>query len=183
MKLDNETYEYIKEEVVDVFIRYDIRCTPISGFEIAQKMGIVVIAYSGLSRKLQRIVRNISSDGFYLEPGNGKEFIYYDDKQGYERSNMTILHEIGHCVLGHNDDTGPDLAESEANFFAKYAIAPPPLVHRINPSSPEDIQKHFCISFEAACNAFSYYRKWLRYGRKKYTSYEFELLRQFPKAT
>ena len=56
-------------------IRYDVKRTPISGFEIAQKMGIIVIPYSGLSRKAQKV----SPDGFYLEPGDGREYIYYDD--------------------------------------------------------------------------------------------------------
>ena len=101
MKLSDEVYEFIKQEVIDLFIRYDIKCTPISGFELAQKMGIVVIPYSALSKRKLRKARKISPDGFYLEAGDGKEYIYYDDTSGYERSNMTILHEIGHCVLGH----------------------------------------------------------------------------------
>ncbi len=180
MRLSDENYEFIKQEVIDVFIRYDVRCTPICGFELAQKMKIIVIPYSGLSIKARREARKISDDGFYLEPGNGKEYIYYDDSRGNERSNMTILHEIGHCVLGHNDNTDPDLAEAEAKFFAKYAIAPPPLIHRITPFSPEDIQRHFCTSYEAACIALDYYRKWLRYGGKDYTVYELKLLHQIP---
>ena len=178
MKLSDEVYEFIKQEVIDLFIRYDIKCTPISGFELAQKMGIVVIPYSALSKRKLRKARKISPDGFYLEPGDGKEYIYYDDTSGYERSNMTILHEIGHCVLGHNDSTDPEEAEAEANFFAKYAIAPPPLVHRFKPATPKDIKEHFFISYEAACNALSYYRKWLQYGKLDYTDYEIVLLRQ-----
>ena len=43
------------------------------------------------------------------------------------RIRFTIMHEIGHIVLDHTEHS--DLAESEANFFAKYALAPPPLVH------------------------------------------------------
>ncbi len=182
MRLDDEEYEFIKQEVIDVFIRYDIKCTPISGFELAQKMGVIVVPYSGLSRKKRREAKKISSDGFYLEPGDGKEYIYYDDARGYERSNMTLLHEIGHCVLGHNDDTDSEFAEAEANFFAKYAIAPPPLIHRFHSTSPEDIRDRFCISHEAACNALNYYHKWLHFGEKDYTVYELKLLHQIPAA-
>lgn len=178
MKLDDEVYEFIKNEVIDLFVRFDIKCTPISGFELAQKMGIIVIPYSALSKKKLYIAIKISSDGFYLEPGDGKEYIFYDDTKGYERSNMTILHEIGHCVLGHNDKTAPEEAEAEANFFAKYAIAPPPLVHRFKVSTPADIQKHFFISYEAARNSLSYYHKWLRHRNTDYTDYEILLLRQ-----
>ncbi len=182
MKLSDDVYEFIKEEVIDLFVRYDINCTPISGFELAQKMGIIVIPYSALTAQQLEVALQTSADGFYMEPGNGKEYIYYDDTRGYERSNMTILHEIGHCVLGHNETIASDVAESEANFFAKYAIAPPPLVPRICPTYPSDIQKHFFISYEAASHALDYYNKWLQFGDTDYTSYERALLLQFPVA-
>ena len=179
MKLSDDIYEFIKEEVIDLFVRYDINCTPISGFEIAQKMGMIVVPYSALTGQKWEAALKASLDGFYMEPGDGKEYIYYDDTRGYERSNMTLLHEIGHCVLGHNETTGSDVAESEANFFAKYAIAPPPLVHRFRPTCPSDIQKYFSISYEAACHALDYYQKWLQFGDTNYTAYERTLLLQF----
>ena len=34
---------------------------------------------------------------------------------------MTILHEIAHCVLDHQE--GTEIEEAEAKFFAKYALA------------------------------------------------------------
>ena len=180
MKLSGEIYEYIKQEAIDIFIRYDVKCTPINGYEIAQKMGIILIPYSALKDEIQyQTAKRLSQDGFYFEPGDGKEYIYYNDVMGYKRSNMTILHEIGHCVLGHTSKTDPEQAEAEANFFAKYAIAPPPLVHFFKPKRPEDIQKYFCISYEAANNALAYYYKWLIHGKVKYTKYEKELLNLF----
>lgn len=91
---------------------------------------------------------------------------------------MSILHEIGHAVLGHKE-TGGDIAEAEANFFAKYAAAPPPLVHTIQPQGPEDIYHIFNISYEAACYAYNYYLKWLHYGGEFYTSYENQIIEQF----
>lgn len=184
MRLADETYEYIKSEVCYLFERYDIRCVPISGFEIAIKMGIILVSYNKLSPRQLLQAQKISFDGFYIEPGNGKEYIFYNDRIGYERSNMTILHEIGHCVLGHTDDMDSEVVEAEACFFAKYCAAPPPLVHTINPKTPEEIADKFYISYEAACFAFRYYHNWLRfhhaYGR--FTEYEKKLLHlfQFP---
>ena len=35
MRLDDSTYEFIKEEVTDLFVRYAIKCIPINGFELA----------------------------------------------------------------------------------------------------------------------------------------------------
>ena len=83
MKLENAVYEYIKEEVIDLFVRYDVKCIPINGFELAAKMGIFLIPYSALTPvKLAAAIR-ISCDGYYFEPGNGKEYIFYNDQVEY----------------------------------------------------------------------------------------------------
>lgn len=183
MRLNNDTYEYIKREVIDLFVRYDVQSVPICGFELATQMGIHVVPYSALSKKKRQAAMTISSDGFYCEPGDGQEYIYYNDVCiSYERINMTILHEVGHCALGHDGNTDPDIAEAEAGFFAKYAIAPPPLVHKIRPTCAADISRIFLISSEAASNAYAYYRKWLLCGPDDYTSYELVLLGQFEAA-
>lgn len=181
MRFSDDRYEEIKAEVIDLFIRYHVRCIPISGFELAMKMGILLIPYSSLSSEQQKAALTISSDGFYCEPGDGSERIYYNDTIGYERSNMTILHEIGHAVLGHYSEMDSEEAETEARFFAKYAIAPPPLVHTLGPSCPEEIESAFVISLEAAYYAYEYYHKWLKQYNQTgiYNEYEHRLLRLF----
>lgn len=178
MRLSNDSYEYIKGEVVDLFIRYDIKCIPISGFELATKMGIILVPYSSLSPKKRAIALSTSEDGFYSEPGDGKEYIFYNDRKNYRRCNMTILHEIGHAVLGHTEETNHDIAEAEAAFFAKYAIAPPPLIHKIQSKTAVAISEQFDISLEAAMYARDYYLKWLQFGPHEYLEYEVVLLNQ-----
>ena len=74
MRLDNDRYEEIKKEVIFLFEQYDIRCIPISGFEIASKMGIILTPYSSLSKRQKRKAIKTSKDGFYCEPGDGKEY-------------------------------------------------------------------------------------------------------------
>lgn len=179
MRLSDEQYEFIKGEVVALFERYDVRCIPISGFELAYKMGIAIIPFSALTVKQRSAAMKVSTDGFYIEDQFGNDLIYYNDYDGisYERTNMTILHEIGHCVLDHTGES--DEEETEAGFFAKYAAAPPPLIHRIKPEMPEEIADIFNISYEAAYYAMEYYHKWLAYGGKDYTEYEVRLLRLF----
>lgn len=181
MRLSNEKYEEIKAEVTDLFERFSVCCIPISGFELALKMGIILVPYSSLTTDQFEIVMSISTDGLYLEPGDGKEYIYYNDSIGYERANMTILHEIGHCALGHHEDMDPEVVEAEAKFFAKYAVAPPPLVHRIQPGSPSEIADAFQISYQAAEIAYGYYKTWLIMHQKNgsYYSYERRLLYLF----
>lgn len=178
MRLPDAVYEFIKEVIADLFVRFNIHCIPISGFELAVKMGIILVPYSALSSKKRKAAEKISQDGFYFEPGDGREIIYYDDSKGYERANWTILHEIGHAVLGHMDGTDPDVVEAEANFFAKYAVAPPPLVHKLHPSCPEDIREWFALSYQESIYAFDYYQKWLKYSGTRYADYELTLLGQ-----
>ena len=181
MRLSDDQYEFIKGEVVALFEKYDIRCIPINGFEIAHKMGIRLVPYSSLSDTKKEAAMKISKDGFYLEDSAGKDIIFYNDALPYKRVNMTILHEIGHCVLDHKG--GSEEEEAEANFFAKYAAAPPPLIHRLKcVITPEIISDVFNISITAAYYAYEYYQKWLFYGATQYEPYEIKLLRLFSAA-
>lgn len=178
MRLPDEQYEFIKGEVVAVFERYGVRCIPINGFELAYKMQIKLIPYSALSIDKQMAAIKLSSDGFYMEDLEGIDTIYYNDTiLSYERINMTLLHEIGHCVLDHIGRS--DEEEAEAKFFAKYAVAPPPLIHRLSDKSVMPIAAAFCISFEAAEIASNYYKKWLAYRGDREIDYEIRLLQLF----
>ena len=91
------------------------------------------------------------------------------------------MHEIGHIVLDHTEDS--ELAEKEVKFFAKYALAPPVLIHKLKLDNPESISQIFEISYEAACYAYDYYNKWLRFGDSDYTDYECQLLRLFDQSS
>ena len=65
-------------------------------------------------------------------------------------------------------------------FFAKYALAPPPLIHNMRGEiNLHTISEVFQISLSAAHNAFDYYQKWLRFGGDNYTEYEIQLLELF----
>lgn len=181
MRFSNDIYEFIKGEAIAVLERFGIRCFPISGFEIAMKMGIALIPYSSLSEEKYDAAIRASPDGFYVEDWSGKEMIFFNDLLGnYERINWTILHEIGHCVLDHTGHSEEE--ESEANFFAKYIAAPPPLVHLINPICPDDIATTFCLSYQTSAYSYIYYRKWLRCRDRSNKDYEQRLLKQFRSA-
>ena len=183
-KLPDEVYEYIKEVACHLLVQYNVKCMPISGFEVALKIGIIIVPYSSLNADKLEWACKISLDGFYYEDNEtefGVEKIYYNDIDwSYNKQNMTILHEIGHCVLDHTGEN-PDREEYEAKFFAKYMIAPPVLVDKIDPSCPEDIMKFFDVTFEAANYAYNYYHCWKRfhYAYGDYTSYERKLLRLY----
>ena len=175
-RLSDNRCEEIKKIVVDTFVRLNIRCVPISGFEIAIKLGAKIIPYSSQTEEAHQLMMLRSEDGFTMKY-DGLWYIFYNDKKGYGRINNTLTHESGHIVLNHSSES--DLAEAEANFFAKYAIAPPVLIHELGLKDYTEVYDRFDISLEAAMYAYNYYRKWLTYGNKDYTDYELRLLQLF----
>lgn len=178
-RLSNKRCEEIKEIIVSTFEKLNIRCIPISAFEIATKLGAVVVPYSSKPEKTRQLMKEESEDGFSLKR-NGVWYIFYNDAKGYGRINNTLTHECGHIVLDHTEESM--LAEAEAKFFAKYALAPPVLIHKLKLKDAYEVYNHFDISLEAADYAFTYYHKWLAYGNKNYTNYELRLLQLFKEA-
>ncbi len=176
--LSDDRCEEIKQEVVNLFEKYNVNSVPIIGFEIASKMGIKVIPYSSKSEKTRELCMKESEDGFSIRKGN-QWYIFYNEEKGFGRINNTMLHEIGHIVLDHTEDS--ELAEKEVKFFAKYALVPPVLVHKLKLTTPEEICETFNVSYEAAYYALVYYNKWLHYSGKYYKPYEEQLLALFTK--
>lgn len=183
MKLKDEQYEHIKQTVIDTFEYYNIRCIPINCFEMACKMGIKIRPYSAFDQKLKERAFEYSTDGFSCQKNGVWYIVYNDEKENYGRINNTLMHEIGHFALGHTDSSGEE-EEAEAKFFAKYALAPPPLIHAIHKIlkvqiTTDIIRDTFCISDEAARIAYSYYQKWLKYGIKSSSAYDAKLIQLF----
>ena len=179
MRLHNDRYEEIKDIVANLFEENEVLCVPVSGFELGHNMNIKIIPYSSYVDKIINLLMKKSQDGFFVESEDGYR-IYYNDKKKYTRVNYTIMHEIGHIVLGHSEES--DLAEAEANFFAKFALAPPVLIHKLGANSPQAVAEKFDLGIQFASYAYGYYLKWQRYRKFDYTSYELKILKLFEKA-
>jgi len=158
---------------------------PIDCFAIAKELNYIVVPYSLCS--VQDMLA-IDEDGFsrvVYNPWTGlyNYVIYYNDAQSNEgRLRWTIFHEIGHIYLGHHDNPDSSLSEieeAEADFFAKYAIAPPPLINAADCKDMWDVQGIFRTSAQAAEYIYDYYRKWLQYGPQGFLPFEVRLLKQF----
>lgn len=184
MKLPDWRYEQIKMEVAKIFVKCSLNQIPITGFEIANKLGIIVIPYSAFEEEKRLELIEEDEDGFYIKK-DGKYYIYYNNTKDYGRINFTILHEIGHIALDHTKHS--ELAESEANFFAKYAIAPPVLVDKFRNGASYwellvSIYENFRVTRTAGYNCFKYYLQWKAYfssANEEYKDYEKMILEQF----
>lgn len=156
MTLTYNRYEEIKSIVVDTLKMGNIANVPICCFQLVQALEIDCIPYSSLSPKQQSVCLEFSDEGFTLD-----DTIYYNDTQIDTRIRFTIMHEIGHIVLGHTEED--ELSESEANFFAKYILVPPVLVYAIDTAgnvSEDEIRHIFNVSHPVAEYAVDYYNKW-----------------------
>lgn len=178
-RLSDNRCEEIKQIVVDTFVQLNIRCIPVSGFEMAKKIGAKITPYSSKPADTRAFMMGRSEDGFSAKYEH-EWYVFYNDEQNYGRVNHTLLHECGHIVLNHSEES--ELAEAEANFFAKYAIAPPALIHELKLKSAFEIFDRFDISCEASEYAFNYYCKWLMHRKGHYTDYELRLLPLFKEA-
>ncbi len=174
-----ERYEELKSEVANLFEQFRVCSLPINAFELASRMGIHMVPYMANPEKAE-LLSSYQKDGFSFTRGNDI-FIYYNDSKKFERQNWTIMHEIAHRHLGHRDES--KVAEREAEFFAKYALIPPPLVHILGIKTPDEIQTHFIASREAAMYGMNYYYKWLRHHvGTSFTEAENRILRLFAAA-
>lgn len=164
---------------VNLFQHAGIRSIPVDAWSIARRMGIKLVPFSSLTEEQLSAAQSICSGGLKLrfsnQHGHETRCILYDDRNPIGRQRFSILHEIGHIALGHKQDSM--LADAEADFFAKYAIAPPMLVHLIKPSDYIDIAQAFGLSDECAYNSMSYYNKWLNIPG--YSEYEYRLIEMF----
>ena len=186
--LSTRRYEAIKREVIFMFEECGVDRYPIDPFFIAGKLQYVLRPYSCLGQDMLLKSLAESPDAYStveLNPETGmlQYVIYYNDRNScVKRIRWTLFHEIAHCYLGHHDhrdNSRRAVEEAEANFFAKYTIAPPPLIHALGLWSGNQVAHTFLTSREAGKYCYAYYQKWLRKGTRSLTDYERHLLSLF----
>ena len=177
-KMPNYLYEQIKEKVFEVFKEFNINTIPIDCKKLAQLLGYKLIKYSNLSA--DSLITQQSNEGCsFIYAINNKEIkkIYYNDAQVVGRQRYTIMHEIAHGVYEHKEES--DLADDIANFFARYSLAPIPLIHKLKIDDVDSIAETFNVSHALAENCLKDYYNWLEYGKPTLLPYESKLLELF----
>lgn len=186
-KFSDARYEEIKKEVLFMFEETQTDTFPIDCFEIARRLHYVLRPYSTLDFAEWLVAIDESDEGYSkveTDPATGMNYyaIYYNDENhGIRNIRWTIFHEIGHIYLGHHDNPAGNeqQEEDEANFFAKYAMCPPPLLHATKCSCPQDVYDKFDASGEFSSYAYEYFQNWLYHGPRNYLPYEIEMLKLF----
>ncbi len=173
--LTDAKYAEIGCSVADLYEELGIKTFPIDPFDIAKRKGFVLKPYSQLSEQTCATLRQHEWSGASMRCDKSC-YIYYDDSQVKPRQRFTVMHEIGHILLGHKQDS--DYAEKCANHFAAYALAPPPIVWRCKCNTAKEAAKRFDLSMSCAENAVNRSYAWAS-ARCDCTDYEKRILKQF----
>ena len=100
--------------------------------------------------------------------------IYYNDLMPERRIRWTLMHEMGHYFLKHSEAS--ELAEAEADFFAKNILAPPILIQYMNIKDSFELYNTFKLSDEASEYSWKYYNNWLKKRQTELDEIEKEVL-------
>ena len=141
-------------------------------------------SYSSMGTKARSLSEAFTNDAFVLKDVSGYsgvDRIYFSDECCRGRKRFSLCHEIGHSVLLHIKEDEEN--EAEADFFASYLMAPPPLIIAQKCQNVYDIICTFDVSFEMASNAWKRYQQWLHHfsfmRQIKLADYECKILKQF----
>lgn len=174
LRLSDERYEEIKEEVVNIYEELHITKFPIFAMDVCQGLGITLKSYNHFNERTFNSVIRASEDGIVLKIDNHYK-IFYNLSKSRGRIRSTVFHEIGHIRLRyivHDEEN-----EAEANFFASYLLAPPPLINYFNLKYEEEIMEKFWTTHKLASFSLDRYYKWLHFSPNEFTEYEKKLIK------
>lgn len=169
-------YSTIEEKVVELYEECGVNTMPLDPFSIIEKKGYILRPYSSIKRHVLNGLLSAKSDleAFnFFDPSIQKYVIFYNSNQNIQRIRFTLMHEIGHIVLGHKEESA--LAKKEADAFAAYALAPYPLIHINECEDYIDVEYNFDVSAQCAQIAFAYYQNWFKFGGN-YKPHELKLI-------
>ena len=157
--LSPKRYERLKKIALNMYKKYEIKEFPIDPFLIAEKEGITIIKYSEIylikneesSKEIKKLFLEASRDAFIIL--ELKCIVYNDQMKNSERILNSIMHELAHYFCGHK--THSQLAETEANFLARYFRAPIPIICCMSFENSIQLAEYFQLSEESAGYAFS----------------------------
>ena len=153
--------EHIHQKIFDVYKDCDIHSFPIDCFSILAHYGFRIVTYQEIQKQkpdLYTAVSNYSEDAFRF-----RMTIYYNSIKNTGRSRFSLMHELGHYILGHTEET--DQNEDEADYFASCMLAPRVAIKKMNCSTAEDLHTTFGLSYAAANRTIVNYNEWCKKER------------------
>lgn len=160
-------YQDARNASWNCLLQHRVQSLPVSVARILRAEGVHLGSYHDNAAQLRRsgFARLMDNDGFTLQDGAGRLYVYYNEQCSPQRTRFTLAHELGHIYLGHLDGVAgvarysprnrepletQDPAEREANIFASRLLAPACVLWQLDVHSPEDISRLCQISITAA---------------------------------
>lgn len=177
LTLPQKLYDEIEKKIVSLYRSLNITTVPINPFEIVEQLNYVVMPYSKFNKENRMELRKRKISGYSVfDPSSGTYIIAYDNSQGKKRIGFTLMHEIGHIQMMHKESS--ELAETIANYFASYFLAPSPLIGHMACEDYVDVARTFKVSTTCADLSFHRYLNWYFYSGK-IKDYEKDLIDLF----
>ncbi len=194
----NPRFSYVTDKAYKFLLEYGYNRFPISPFQVLEDLSdfVICLPWSEAKSILKSTdpfhLRKTNADARTIRPRNSnKYFIVYDDVKinNDARISWTIMHEIGHIILGHLTDfeeTALDrggitnnkyaVLEIEAHFFAAEFLMPTALLKYFSDITVDEIVLLFGVSEEAAAKK---QKRVFDSRYTPYTQYDEKLLRNF----
>ena len=170
-------YHDILVKILDVYRDCEVQSFPIDCYSILRHYGYRIFTYQNIrdiNERLYQYCRNYSEDAFRY---GAKRIIAYDENKSPFRIRFSIMHELGHIMLGHSRECAYN--EQQANFFASNILAPRMAIHFAQCRNEDDVSSVFQISREAGSYAFQNYRLWKESAAREVSDVDEAMYRHF----
>lgn len=149
---------YIRTKSSNVIIECQIKCFPLDCFKLLKHYGYKIYTYSELKERnsqLYNMCVSYSEDAFR---SGATKIVAYNDKKPTTRIRFSLMHELGHHVLNHKNDSREN--EEEANYFASNILAPRISMYYAKLRTVAEVSELFELSSSAAYYAAQDFSEW-----------------------
>ena len=151
IKLPGWRYDQIMDSVLAMYDKTNARIMPLPVFDIAHALNCSLIPYRTYGKIIHDALMSTSQDAMIWQClGSDRSIIMYNDRMPTTRINFSIIHEVGHIMLGHKEHC--PLAEKEAHYFAGVALCPVDLLEHYHITDPQTVCQLFGVSEEFSDN-------------------------------
>ena len=156
-------YNFIADKIRSVYVECEIRSFPIDCFQILQHYNFRIYTYAQLqeaNQRLYEVCRKYSDDAFRYQ-----NIICYNQRAHKKRIRFSLMHELGHYILEHKNESVKN--EQEADYFASYMLAPHIAIRKSGCTTADDIHDQFDVSYAMANRILSDFQCKRAFGWKE----------------
>lgn len=149
-------YKKINDKILEVYKECKIKDFPINCIEVLNHYGFKLYTYKkiqDINPDVYKIAKSFSDDAFKYD-----NIICYNSSKDKNRIRFTLMHELGHFILGHMENS--ETNEDEANYFASCMLAPRIAILKTGCNNADEIHDTFGLSYAASNRAITDFNSW-----------------------